>query len=206
MKGPVKIVKTREIIEYLAGNEIVKEMENYIERNFEDFQEVRRNYVNAIEQLENELDHNDLSYSQTLAEAIEQQVASVMLFSGALGVKANLDHFLYPMGKTVLDVDFDVFLNERIAVRLPEYEKAQTVVESYLKKIPPERNDIYEAIIEYVSYIETVGPKLTNYFGFALGDEILFRVVPGYHPDRMLTERYFAVLVNYFGREIERSF
>jgi len=199
-------VKTREIIEYLAGNEIVKEMENYIERNFEDFQEVRRNYVNAIEQLENELDHNDLSYSQTLAEAIEQQVASVMLFSGALGVKANLDHFLYPMGKTVLDVDFDVFLNERIAVRLPEYEKAQTVVESYLKKIPPERNDIYEAIIEYVSYLETVGPKLANYFAFALGDEILFRVVPGYYPDRTLTTRYLDILVDYFGREIERSF
>lgn len=175
----------------------------YLAQNFEDFSDAHRKYISAIKQLENEQEDNTSPASKDLVDAIQQQTASMLLFSIALGMKANLDHFIDPMARTVLDVDFDVFLRENTAHRLPEYEKAQMVINSFLDELLPSQKEVSNTIIEYISYLDSLGPKLLHYWGFSFGDEILYRLIPGYHPDRVLTMQYKSMLDGYLGKELE---
>lgn len=118
-----------------------------------------------------------------------------------LGLKSNWDHFIDPMARTVLDVDFDVFLCENTSRRLPEYEKAQAVIDCFMSVRSSSENEMCEYITEYISYLETVGPKLAHYYGFVLGNEIFDRLVPGFCPDSYLASQYRLMLGSYLGWE-----
>lgn len=186
----------QKVVEQLTGKQIVRKLETYLEENFEAFTEVRRQYINAVEQLRAEPKATSPSI-EDVVDAIEKQTASNLFFSGALGIKANLDHFIDPMARTVLDVDFDVFLREETARRLPAYEKAQTVIDAFYVLLTATQKELFGDILDYISYLETTGPKLAHYFGFALGNEILPNLVLGYYPDHVLTVQYRAMLARY---------
>lgn len=196
------MVTTQQVIEQLAGKQIVRELEVYLEEHFESFKEVRRRYLSAVEQLGDELRANESLSVAKLVDAIERQTASNLLFSGVLGIKANLDHFTDPMARTVLDVDFDVFLRENMARRLPAYEQAQNVIDSFFALLTPQQKEVFGDIIEYVSYLETTGPKLAHYYGHIIGNKTLYNVVPGYHSDEVLTMRYKSMLAGYWGGDL----
>ena len=186
----------QKVVEQLTGKQIVRKLETYLEESFEAFTEVRRQYINAVERLRAEPKATSPSI-EDVVDAIEKQTASNLFFSGALGIKANLDHFIDPMARTVLDVDFDVFLREETARRLPAYEKAQTVIDAFYVLLTATQKELFGDILDYISYLETTGPKLAHYFGFALGNEILPNLVPRYHPDHVLTVQYRAMLARY---------
>ena len=98
-----------------------------------------------------------------------------------------------------MHVDFEVFLHEGIARRLPEYEKAQTVIDDFFSVL--RLQDAYvESITEYIASLETFVPKLAHYYGYMLGNDILHDLVPGYFPDTVLTMRYQSMLECYFGQ------
>ena len=156
-------------------------------------------YINAIEQLRKELGAAVSPSVDDLMEAINNQTASNLLFSGALGMKSNLDHFIGPMARTVLDVDFSLFLREDTAMRLPAYVKAQETIDAFFRLLTPTQTDWFEGIVEYISYMETTDPKLAHYYGYTLGNDILHNLVPGYHADEVLTMRYRAMLEEYLG-------
>lgn len=187
--------KTQEVIDQLTGNRIVQEVVSFMEQNFEDFPEVHRKFKHALAMI---LDEQCI---QNMIEAIDRRVASTLFFSGVLGIKANWDHYINPMARTVLDVGFEAFLREEEALRLPEYRKAQAEIERFFG-IHTVKDEIHTDIINYLSYLDTVGPKLAHYFGFALGDDILQRIVPGYYPDRVLTIQYGSMIDDYFGKHI----
>ena len=123
-----------------------------------------------------------------LAEAIDAQTASDLLFSAALGLKANLDHFRAPIARTFLEVDPETYLQESVAHSMPQYIEAQKILNTV---------GVNDAIIEYTTYLETFGPRLAHYFGYLLGDELLPKIIPGYQPDPLLTNRYQAWLQEY---------
>lgn len=193
------MVTTQAVMERLAGKGIVRELEAYLEQTFEDFSDVQSQYISAVERLKNDLGGDSFPSVDDMVDAIERQTASNLFFSGVLGVKANLDHFIDPVARTVLDVDFDAFLRENTARRLPEYEKAQAVMDCFFATLSPAQKEVFGDIIEYISYLETIGPKLAHFYGYILGNEILYRVVPGYHPDSVLTIQYKSMLERYFG-------
>lgn len=193
------MVTTQKVLEQLTGRQIVRELETYLEEKFESFPTVHSRYINAIEQLRKELGAAVSPSVDDLMEAIDKQTASNLLFSGALGMKFNLDHFMDPMARTVLDVDFSVFLREETAMRLPEYVKAQETIDGFFALLTPAQNELFEDIVEYISYMETTGPKLAHYYGYILGNDILYNLVPGYHSDEVLTMRYRAMLGEYLG-------
>lgn len=193
------MVTTQAVMERLAGKGIVRELEAYLEQTFEDFSDVQSQYISAVERLKNDLGGDSFPSVDDMVDAIERQTASNLFFSGVLGVKANLDHFIDPVARTVLDVDFDAFLRENTARRLPEYKKAQAVMDCFFATLSPAQKEVFGDIIEYISYLETIGPKLAHFYGYILGNEILYRVVPGYHPDSVLTIQYKSMLERYFG-------
>lgn len=193
------MVTTQQVMEQLTGKQIVRELEVYLEKHFESFTEVRRRCLSAVEQLRNETVTDMRPSVDDLVDAIERQTASNLFFSGVMGIKANLDHFMNPMARTVLDVDFEAFLCEDLARRLPIYEQAQEVIDSFCALLAQHQKEILGDVFEYISYLETYGPKLAHYFGHLLGDQLLTNVVLGYHADEVLTMQYKAMLERYMG-------
>ncbi len=175
------MIDVKTIMEQLTGQALTNSLIEFLEQHCEDFPEIREKYQEAIAQTEK---------GKELEDAIDAQTASDLLFSAALGLKANLDHFRDPIARTFLEVDPEIYLRESVAHSLPQYIEAQKV------RAAAEAND---AIIEYTTYLETVGPKLAHYFGYLLGDELLPRIVPGYQPDLILTIRYRDWVRTYMG-------
>ena len=184
------------IREHLTSHHIVEEFVQWMAKEYEGFAADHQRYMDAIAALRQELGE---AVTDEI-DAIEQQCASDLLFSGLLGLKANLDNFIDPVARNFLNVDFEVYLREETAHRLPDYEQAQKVRNRFYSLLTPAQKEIYEDVITYTSHLETVGPKLAHYFGYILGNTLLPRVVPGYHSNMVLTIRYNAMLEDYFGK------
>ncbi len=192
------MLSMKSIFENLTEHHVVETLVQWMAKENEDFAADYQRYTEAMGVLQKEL--GDLVKDEI--DAIEQQCASSLLFSGFLGLKANLDNFIDPVARNFLDVDFEVYLREETAHRLPEYERAQKIRDRFYSLLTSAQRKIYEDVITYNSHLETVGPKLAHYFGYILGNEFLPRVIPGYHPDPVLTIRYTTMLENYFGKSL----
>ena len=175
------MIDTKTIMGQLTGQALTNSLIEFLEQHCGDFPEIREKYQETIAQAEE---------GKKLAEAIVAQTASDLLFSAALGLKANLDHFCDPIARTVLEVDPEIYLRESVAHSLPQYIEAQKIRDTA---------EYDDDITAYTTYLETVGPKLAHYFGYLLGEELLPRIVPGYQPDRMLTLQYKIMLRQFLG-------
>lgn len=188
--------KNEEITELLFGQGIAEAM---IERLLEcsaDFQEDHKRYTEALEQFREVFgDGADIIHA-----AVLRKCASDLAFAGMLGFKMNIDHYVNPMSPncTWAQVDYNDYLREDIARSLPEHQEAEAVLEAFRRKLPAEMQQHYSAVAEYESHLVTVGPKLAHYYGFLAGNEILWRWIPGYCPDPMLTVKYTEMVERIF--------
>ncbi len=193
------MTRAQEIMDGLTGQDNVQALIQMMAENFEDFAEARERYAQAMRKLKGEMGEEIVNAEEN---AIRQQVASDLLFSGLLGIKANLDNFIDPMARNFLDVDTEVYLRETSAHNLPKYESAQKVRDRFFVSLSAEQREIYEAVTIYDSHLKTVGPKLAHYYGYLLGNELLPCVIPGYHADPVLTAQYNSMLENYLGMQL----
>ncbi len=189
------MLSIKAILPNLTEHNVVEAFVQWLAKEYKDFAVDYQRYIDAIDALRKEL--GDAVTDEI--DAIEHQCASDLLFSCLLGLKANLDNFIDPVARNFLDADFAVYLREKTAHRLPEYERAQAVRDRFYARLTSTQREIYEDVITYASHLETVGPKLAHYYGFLLGNMLLPRVVPGYHTDSVLTIRYTNMLTQYFG-------
>ena len=190
------MLSEKTIREHLTSHSIAQAFIQWLKEESEEFAADHKRYIDAMKTLGEELGE---AVTDEI-NAIEQQCASDLLFSGFLGLKANLDHFMDPVARNFLDVDFEVFLREEIAHRLPEYEQAQKNRERFYSRLTSAQRETYEDVSTYTSHLETVGPKLAHYFGYLLGNELLPRIIPGYCADSVLTIKYNAILEKYMGK------
>ena len=190
------MLSIKTIWEQLTSHSIAQAFIQWLKEESEEFSADHERYINAMKTLSGEL--GDAVTDEI--NAIEQQCASDLLFSGFLGLKANLDHFMDPVARNFLDVDFEVYLREEVAHRLPEYVQAQQNRERFYSQLTSAQREIYEDVSTYTCHLETVGPKLAHYFGYLLGNELLPRIIPGYCVDSVLTIKYGAVLGKYMGK------
>ncbi len=177
------MIDVKTIMEQLTGQALTDLLTQFLEKHCEGFPEIREKFQEAIVQTEK---------GDKLADAIAAQAASDLLFSAALGLKANLDHFLDPIARIFLEVDPEIYLRESVAHNMPQYIEAQKILDTV---------EVNDTIIEYTIYLETIGPKLAHYFGFLLGDELFPRIIPGYQPDPPMTIRYHNWVCGYMGIE-----
>lgn len=194
------MITMQTVLEQLTGEEIYNALIQIMGKEFADFAVTRKQYERAIAILRTELGDDTIA---DVTNAIRQQTVSTLLFSGVLGLKANLDNFINPLTRNFLDADSEIYLREDTARRLPHYEQAQKVLDRFYALLSPDRRTLYEDVIAYISHLETVGPKLAHYYGYLLGNELLPRVVPGYHADTALTVQYRMMLEDYFGQKID---
>lgn len=193
------------ILEQLMGKGIVDSAIQVMIENFEDFKNERIQYEGVMLVLQKNTSIEGLPTAQDDMEAIEQQLASDLLFSGMLGFKANLDNYINPITRNFLAVDPETYLREDVAHRLPRYTTAQKVRDRFYDSLSQEHRKLYEFVITYVTHIETIGPKLAHYYGYLLGNHILPLVIPGYVPDMALTSQYRIMLEKYLGRPLKLS-
>lgn len=191
------MLRKKAIWEQLTGEHITKIFIDLIEEMFGDFGQVRDRYLAAMDMLEK----TQGAFCKEEMDAIDRQLRSLVLFSGMLGLKANLNHFIDPIARSFLDVDFEVYLHEETAHRLPEYKTAQQIRTGFFAQLSPAEREIYGDVTEYTCYLETVAPKLAHYYGYILGNDLLPQVIPGYHPDTMQTAQYEATLNRYWNTE-----
>ena len=190
------MLKVESIMEALTGRHPVQSLIQEMAEQFEDFAADRQRYLDAMEVLRKELG----DAVTDVADAIEVQCVSNMLFSGWLGFQANLEHFIDPVARNFLEVDFEVYLREEMAHALPQYECAHKTIDQFDATLTPAQKCVYEAVSTYISHLETIVPKLAHYYGFMLGNELLGWLVPGYHKDLALTLQYTDMLNRYFGK------
>lgn len=192
------MITMENVMEQLTGKAIVDALIHTLSRSFEDFAATKERYDKAMASLREEIG----DAVQDEITAIEQQTASNLLFSGFLGLKANLDHFGDPVARNFLDVDTETYLRENTARRLPAYCQAQEIRNRFYELLTSEQKKLHEDITAYSCYLETTGPKLAHYFGYILGNDLLQRIVPGYHDDPVLTMQYRTMLELYFGKRL----
>ena len=180
--------------EKISYKEIAEALVGVMTDNFEDFAADQVRFQETVSWLEKES-----CSTREVVDAIEQQIGSMVLFSFFLGLKANWDHFIDPIGRTFLDVDAEVYLREDMAKRLPDYQHAQTVQEQFYAMLSPAQQERYEDISAYICHLETVGPKLAHYYGYLFGNQLFPHIVPGYGADAQLTLRFRHMLENYLG-------
>ena len=196
------MVTTKKVLEQMTSKQIVRELEAYLEAHFSSFAVERIRFYDAVEQLRDELDPKTSPTIDDFLNAIDKQTISNLLFAGALGLKSNWDHYMDPMARTVLEVDYPVLLREDTAMRLPEYIQAQMTIDAFFALLSQQHDKLIEAIIGYISYLETTGPKLAHYFGYILANDFLPNIVPGYHTDKVLTMQYGSMLADYLGIKV----
>ena len=190
------MITIQTILAQLTGEEIYTSLIQMMAEEFDDFAVSRKQYDRAISILRAELG-DDLIIN--LIGSIRQMTVSNLLFSGVLGIKANFDNFINPVGRNFLNVDPDIYLREDTAHRLPEYDQAHRVLDKFYTQLSSHQQVLYEDIIGFISHLETTAPKLAHYYGYLLGNELLPRIVPGYHADMAQTMRYRMMLGDYLG-------
>ena len=191
------------LLEQISYEEIVASLVDVMTANFEEFVVEHTLFMEAITSLKNQSGRESLPSVSEELDAIYQQVGSRLVFSCFLGLKANLDHYIDPIGRTFIDVDPEIYLRENVAHQLPDYQNAQRVHEQFYAALSPEQKEKYEDISTCISHLETVGPKLAHYYGYVLGNQLFPHVIPGYVVDSQLTLRYRYILENYLGVCIE---
>lgn len=185
-----------------SAEELPARLEQTLTALFDDFAEVHTRYQLALDTLRNTLDENASPSVADMADAINQQIAYTLQFCGTLGLQANWDHFMYPTQPTFLEEDFETFLQESSLRTKQQYVRAQDVLSRFYRQLSPAQKGVYETVIEYISYLETVCPKLAHFRGYMLGDALLKHTVKGYQPDTALAEQYRKMVEDYLGVEL----
>ncbi len=161
-------------------------------------------YLQAASRLHETLgDANSPSVSEFLA-AMEQEFVCGMIYEGWLGLKLRYDCYYNPMNSQFLKRDYEDILCERMLHTLPATHNALHTISVFYKQNARCNNMDLDDISGYYAYLRTVGYKLAHYFGFRLGDDLLYYLIPGYTGDRTLSSQYGAALKNYLNIEIER--
>ncbi len=152
----------------------------FMERNSDGFAESRSNYNECLNMLRKELGDNATVSVDEFDAALHDAICSDLVYSAYLGFKANLDYYENPLANNFLEVDPEIYLREGTAHRLPAYEKAYAKVDAFYKQLSPELREATDAVTDYESHLETVGPKLAHYWAFKKANSFFPKVIPGY--------------------------
>ena len=198
------MLSVNNFFEKISYKEMVASLAEVMASNFEDFAADQARFKETLSWLEKKLAKVTDPSVEKLVNSIDQRIGSILIFSYFLGLKANWDHFIDPIGRTFLDVDTEVYLREDIARRLPDYQNAQHTQEQFYTALSPAQQNRYEDITAYICHLETVGPKLAHYYGYLLGNQLFPRIIPGYGEDTPFTFQYRNILENYLGIRINQ--
>ena len=201
------MISKTQFMDSLIGKPVVDALIQTLYNQMEDYPAIYQAYLDAIEKLHTELGSDAKNEIKKYVTAIEQMCASNIYYAGIQGLKMNYDHFVNPMmpNCTWPQVEYDDYLRPHIAESLPLYQSAYRFKEKFEKQLPENLEDVIEAVTNYESALECGGIKLAHYYGYLMGNELLYHCIPGYHPDMVLDIKYTQMLEQYFGRKLSKD-
>lgn len=119
----------------------------------------------------------------------EQELAESIFYLFWKGVKANYECFQNPVNRYFLKMDYEDFHQEDL-MRSFLPKNHDDYGRKFAMSVPEEYKELTDPIYAYHAYMETFAYKLAHYFGFCYGETFLLNVVPGYHPNSVLTISY----------------
>ena len=182
------------IKEFMKSENVVRRLCEFMMLHCEDFPVHVKNYIECLAYLEKEIGSEAV---EKLKKAINDKNASDIFFTAHLGYKANLDYFKNPVANNFLNSDPSVYLREELAIRMPMHERAQREIDAFYASLTDEQKAMTDAITEYDSYLETIGPKLAHYYGFLYANYMLELTEPAYVQDAGLTFAYSRMMEKY---------
>lgn len=132
---------------------------------------------------------------QPICIAFEQRVFTALLFAAQQGYEMNLLHFKNP----TFDLLTEGYLNEEEIFCLPGYIEASRTIKHLAKHCSDE---LYFALIEYYTFLETAGCHFYHYYGFLVANRLLPYFIPNYECDLVYTAEYRRWLANWFGVDL----
>ena len=190
------------MFECFKKENMIYELTSFMERNTDDFVESRKKYNDCLNMLRKELDDEAAISVDEFDAALHDAVCALMIYSAYLGFKANLDYFENPVANNFLNVDPETYLREGTARMLPTYERAYAKVNAFYAQLAPELKAATDAVTDYESHLETVGPKMAHYWAFKKANCYYPHVIPGYDAPMPLTYAYEHMLAKYMGISI----
>ena len=178
---------------------MMTELISFMNKYTEGFLESRKNYIECINWLKVELCDSAVVSVEEFDTAIHDAICSDLKYSAYLGFKANLDYFNNPVANNFLKVDFEDYLREGTAHRLPEYEAAYRKIDAFYNQLTPDQKVSTDAITDYESHLETTGPKLAHLWAFKRANEFYYSVIPGYCAPSAFTYAYEHMIAEYMG-------
>lgn len=181
-------------------NERVNTMLTFLERHFEDYRSCKQEYDEALPALTISVGEENI---KRLKEAIIKRTAVDMLFAESLGYQANLDSFHNPGRPAFYHSDFEIYLRQECMEEIPAREEANQEIENITGSLLEKDPSSYNAINEYLIYLECAVPKLSHYFGFNLANKVLPMTEPHYRVNRILTLGYRSFINEWFEVDID---
>ncbi len=168
-----------------------------IEKAMPDFAETKNDYQKALETLKKNHPENVAMIDQ-LHTLLNQRITMDILYEMNLGYQDNLNYFKDPLNHNFLEKDWDRFLREKRKLAMTRRAETAQKFDSIFAKPFIHESDQSDFIIEYVSYLDTIIPKLAHFKGFLLANDLLYYTEPGYYADSFLTKRYERMIHEYF--------
>lgn len=161
------------------------------------FVEEEAQFSDAVTRLKAVLDESEAISLDTYLNAAREEIAAIMVYTGWLGFRLNLDCWKDPIQKLMLDQDYEEITQEHTFGSIPAIKSARMKQEATFKTMLENRQNLFCDINSFFSYLHTVAPKLAHLVGFRLADMFLYHVVPGYCPDTVITHTYTRGLEEY---------
>lgn len=176
---------------------LVQWMVKLIRETLGDFSEVEIEYLLATSK--SKLDTNLFNGINSIIDAWTTQIASDIRFATFQGFQANLEFFRHPVGNCFLNESTETYLRENVMRSLPARIQAQKIIDGIQSNFAGSASEVLDPIIEYYIYLETVCPKLSYYFGYLIGDKLLYALEPGYSRSISITIPYKILIHKLFG-------
>ncbi len=158
--------------------------------------DAKKQYDECIELLKCKVG-NRLPFIHEFDKAMRDMLGVELVYSFSLGIKANRAIFEDPIANDFLKSDFEVYLRESTAHKLPDYLEKAHQIDAFYSQLSEEELDTTKPIDEYKSFLQTYGPKMAHYYGFLYANMVLPLVEPGYHVNRSFTNNYRIMLKDY---------
>ena len=196
------MISKMQFMNSVLGKPVVDAMVQTLYNQSNDFPAIYEAYLAAVEKMHAVLGPDAKHEIQKYVTAIEQMASSNLYYAGMQGLKMNYEHFINPMTPncTWPQVDYDDYLRPHMADQLPLYETAYRFKRKFEKQLPEELREAEEAVCSYETALECSGMKLAHFYGYLMGNELLYHCIPGYRPDSVLDYKYTHMIEKYFGK------
>ena len=134
---------------------------------------------------------------ETYLTALEEEMASDILFVAGQGFKLCYDIHTNPINALAFQMDYEDLHQERKMYLMPLARKALNTSHAFLEELRASNRDklgLLDGVNSYYSYLRTVGYKVAHYWGFLLADQLLPYLIPGYANDGTYATTYSLML------------